>query len=485
MRKQMIGRASEQVLLRDLLDQARSGHGQFLMIIGEPGVGKSMLLNTLSAYAREADVTVLSGRAVDGAGTFRPLAEAMMPSLRAGTLPDAPGLRPYRTALGRLLPDWGTPSVPETSVDPILVLGEGLLRLLAALDPDGCVLLLEDLHWADAETLALLDYLSGAVAAAPLLIAATAREHPSSSALQRLIGAASSAIKLGRLEPREVDEMIELSGRSLDEAERELIRRRSEGLPLLVDELLTSAPSDSSDRRGEPWFVPASFAAVVESRLDSLDEPGRRVLSAAATVGVQPDWDLIPAIAGLDGGQAVNSLRRAVRAELLIIDGSLLTWRHALTREAIWAGLLPPERSVLSRRAARVLLDRGGPDQELPAAELLVEAGDFDDGAALLLRIAKRELAAGALRSAESILDQVAATERFPTALASERVELLALTGRLDQALQIGVAALDGATGDDHAELCLRLARTASCSAAGTTLTRTWPGHVGRTTHVR
>ena len=461
MPKQMIGRASEQVLLRDLLDQARSGHGQFLMIIGEPGVGKSMLLNTLSTYARETDVTVLSGRAVEGAGTFRPLAEALMPPLRAGTLPGLAELGPYRAALGRLLPDWATPSVPETSVDPILVLGEGLLRLLTALDPEGCVLLLEDLHWADAETLALLDYLSGAVAAAPLLIAATAREHPSSSALKRLIGAASSVIELGRLEPGEVDEMIELSGRSLDEAERELIRRRSEGLPLLVDELLTSVPSDSSDRGGGPWSVPASFAAVVESRLESLDEPGRRVLSAAATLGVQPDWDLVPAIAGLDGGQAVNSLRGAVRAELLIIEGSVLSWRHALTREAIWAGLLPPERSVLSRRAAHVLLDRGGPDQELAAAELLVEAGDSDDGAALLLRIAERELAAGALRSAESILDQVAATGRFPTALASDQVELLALTGRLDQALQIGVAALDSATGDDHAELCLQLARVA------------------------
>ena len=460
MRKQMIGRASEQVLLRDLLDQARSGHGQFLMIIGEPGVGKSMLLNRLSSYARETDVTVLSGRAVEGAGTFRPLAEALMPPLRAGTLPDSAELGPYRAALGRLLPDWASPSVPETSVDPILVLGEGLLRLLTALDPECCVLLLDDLHWADAETLALLDYLSAAVAAAPLLIAATAREHPSSSALKRLIGAASSVIELGRLEPKEVDEMIELSGRSLDEAERELIRGRSEGLPLLVDELLT-VPSNSSDRGGGPWSVPASFAAVVESRLDSLDEPGRRVLSAAATLGVQPDWDLVPAIAELDGGQAVTSLRRAVRAELLIIDGSVLTWRHALTREAIWADLLPPERAVLSRRAAQVLLDRGGPDQELAAAQLLVDAGDSDDGAALLLRIAERELATGALRRAESILDQVAATGRFPTVMASDRVELLALTGRLDQALQIGVAALDGATGDDHAELCLRLARVA------------------------
>jgi hypothetical protein len=107
MRKQMIGRASEQVLLRDLLDQARSGHGQFLMIIGEPGVGKSMLLNTLSAYAREADVTVLSGRAVDGAGTFRPLAEAMMPSLRAGTLADAPQPRPTGPRWGDCCPTGG------------------------------------------------------------------------------------------------------------------------------------------------------------------------------------------------------------------------------------------------------------------------------------------------------------------------------------------------------------------------------------------
>ena len=461
MPKQMIGRASEQVLLRDLLDRTRSGHGQFVMIIGEPGVGKSTLLNALSSYARETDATVLSGRAVEGAGTFRPLAEALMPPLRAGTLPEGAELRPYRAALGRLLPDWATPSATEASVDPILVLGEGLLRLLTALNPKGCVLLLEDLHWADAETLALLDYLSDAVAAAPLLIAATAREHPSSSALKRLIGAASSVIRLGRLEPTEVDEMIKLSGRLLDEAERELIRRRSEGLPLLVDELLASLPSNSSDRGGGPWSVPASFAAVVESRLDSLDEPGRRVLFAAATLGVQPDWDLVPAIAELDGGQAVTALRRAVRAELLITDGSVLTWRHALTREAILAGLLPPERSALSRRAAQVLLDRGGADQELAAAQLLVEGGDSDDGAALLLRIAERELAAGALRSAESILDQVAATGRFPTALASDRVELLALTGRLEQAIQTGTAALDDATGDDHAELCLRLARAA------------------------
>ena len=183
--------------------------------------------------------------------------------------------------------------------------------------------------------------------------------------------------------------MIELSGRSLDEAERELIRRWSEGLPLLVDELLTSVPSNSSDRGGGPWSVPASFAAAVESRLDSwmsLDaEPRPRLrFGCAAGLGSRPR------IAELDGGQAVNSLRRAVRAELLIIDGPSSPGDMRSPGKRFGSVLLPPERSVLSRRAAQGPLDRGGLTRSKggPAAG---RGRGPDDGAALLLRIAERE----------------------------------------------------------------------------------------------
>lgn len=460
---QSIGRSAERERLRAALAAAVGGRGQLLMIIGEPGVGKTTLLPELAELGRSAGLTVLVGRAVEGGGTLRPLAEALLPLVRAGRLPDAAELGPYRAALGRLILDWASATPPETTVDPVVVLGEGLLRLFGSLDPRGCVLLVEDLHWADAETLALLDYLAGASDAAPLLIAATAREQPRSAALDRLLVSAATVIRLRRFESEEIDALIALRGGRLTAADRALVHERSQGLPLLVDELLAGAALGTLASA-----VPASFAAVVRSRLDTLDDPGRRLLSAAASLGSQPDWDLVPGIAEVDAAEAVTQLRRAVAAELLTNDGSVLGWRHVLTRDAIWADLLPPERVTYARRASDALLTRGGPEHELAAAELLVGAGDLDAGTALLLQVADRELAAGALHSAAAVLDRVAATGPSAAGLASRRVDLLSLTGQPEEAMAAGLAALQIAVGDDHAELCLRLARVAI-------LLRRWP----------
>lgn len=465
MPKQMIGRTSERAVLRDAFAAARSGRGEFVMITGEAGVGKSMLLTELATDARGAGVTVLTGRAVEGAGSYRPFAEALMPLARNGFVPDAPELRPYRAALGRLVPDWAMrsgPSVPETLVDPVLVLGEGLLRLLSGLAADRCVVVIEDLHWSDPETLALLDNLAaaitGSITAVPVLIAATVRHQPRAPGVERLIKSASTVIDVRRLEPAEVDEMIMVRHGTLPDEDRALIRERSEGLPLLVDELLAAAGGPDGSLASS---VPSTFAALVEGRLRTLDDHDRGVLSAAAALGAQPDWDLVSLIADRDAADVVRALRRAVEAELLITDGPVLAWRHALTRDAVWAGLLAPERTALHRRAAEVIVARGGPAYELMAADHLLEAGDVAAGRALLLGVADRDLAAGALRSAEAILDRLAATDGLDPAVARRRVDLLSLSGRLDLARREGAAALEHAVGDAHAELCWRLARTA------------------------
>ncbi len=455
-----VGRVAEREQLRAALAEARTGRGQLAVIVGEPGVGKTTLLAELAAMGREAGLTVLTGRAAEGGGSFRPLAAALLPAVRAGLLPDTGELRPYRAALGRLIPDWASSSPPETAVDPVVVLGEGLLRLFAAWDPRGCVLLVEDLHWADADTLALLHYLASAASSAPLLMAATMRRSPSSPALDRLLDAAGTVLALRRFGPAEIDAMITLRGRRLGDADRALLRTRSEGLPLLVDELLSAVDREDPSQQLAA-AVPASFAALVRTRLDALDDEGRQVLSAAAALGSQPDWDLVPVIAGVDGAEAVSRLRQAVATDLLVSDGAALGWRHVLTRDAIWTGLLPPERATLARRAAEVLLARGGPTYELAAADLLVEAGDLDQGGAVLLRVVDRELAAAALHSAAAVLDRIPTTHRAPAASARRRVELLRLTGRLDEAMDVGLPALQQATGDEHAELCLRLARVA------------------------
>ena len=449
----MIGREMERAALRAALEAARRGRGQAMIILGEPGVGKSMLLEDLAATATSAGATMLRGRAVEGAGTFRPFAEALMPRVRGQTLPASPALRPYRAALGRLIPDWATAAPAEAQLDPILVLGEGLLRLLGEIDRGGCVLLLEDLHWADPESLALFDYLSEAVTSGPVLVVASTRAPLRTP--DRVVAPGATVLTLGRLTDAEVDAMIESSDRTLSESDRASIRERAEGLPLLVDELLAGAAE------GAGWRVPASFAALVEQRLAVLDEQGRRMLAAAAALGSDPDWDLVPQVADVEAAATVAILREAVRLDLLVTSGPVLTWRHALTRDAVWAGLLPPERTALGRRAADVLLARGGPAQQVAAAELLIGAGDSERGAVLLLEVARRELATGAVHGAGMLLEQVAATDQRLVGLASAQVDLLTLTGRLDEALATGTGALDHVSGAEHAELCFRLARAA------------------------
>ena len=287
------------------------------------------------------------------------------------------------------------------------MLGEGLLRLLGEIDRGGCVLLLEDLHWADPESLALFDYLSEAVTSGPVLVVASTRAPLRTP--DRVVAPGATVLTLGRLTEAEVDAMIESSDRALSESDRASIRERAEGLPLLVDELLARTRPTAAG-----WRVPASFAALVEQRLAALDEQGRRLLAAAAALGSDPDWDLVPEVADVEAAAAVAVLREAVRLDLLVTSGPVLTWRHALTRDAVWAGLLPPERTALGRRAADVLLARGGPAQQVAAAELLIGAGDSERGGALLLEVARRELATGAVHRAETLLEQVAATGQPP-----------------------------------------------------------------------
>lgn len=164
----LVGRDAEVALLRNLLDAAASGCGSVLLVAGEAGIGKSRLLQEAGELARQRGLVVLRGRAVESGGTYRPVAQALLSSRRGSRLGASEELRPYRVALGRLLPDWFEAPADagggsSGAVDQALVLGEGLLRLLLSIGgAAGCLLILEDLHWADADTLALVEYLAGA-----------------------------------------------------------------------------------------------------------------------------------------------------------------------------------------------------------------------------------------------------------------------------------------------------------------------------------
>jgi hypothetical protein len=164
----IIGRSAELSALQAALAAARLGRGGALALVGPPGIGKSRLARETVATAQAWNMHVLVGRGVEAGASaaFRPLGEALLAGLRRRPEPADPALVPFRSALGRFIPHWRTAT---TADDSLVVLGEAVLRLLAALAGEhGLVLVLEDLHWADPETLAVLEYLADNIEPFPL-----------------------------------------------------------------------------------------------------------------------------------------------------------------------------------------------------------------------------------------------------------------------------------------------------------------------------
>jgi predicted ATPase len=173
----LVGRDEEARRLRAALAAAGTGRGGTIFLAGEAGIGKSRLVRETARAAAGPGLTVLAGRAVAGGVPvpYRPFAEALTSAERAGRLPASEELAPFRPVLGRLIPEW-RPAQPAPAEESPVFLGEAVLRLLRALAPDtGCLLVLEDLHWADRETLALLEYLADNLAAERMLCVGTLR----------------------------------------------------------------------------------------------------------------------------------------------------------------------------------------------------------------------------------------------------------------------------------------------------------------------
>jgi AAA ATPase domain len=167
----IVGRDTELAALGRHLDAAVGGHGQLVLLAGEAGVGKSRLMREITARAAARGLAVLSGRAVPGAPLpFRPLSEALLVASRRSLPTDARELAGFGPQLGRLVPDWpgGTTALTGPADGSPVLVGEAVVRLLRVLGRDtGCVLVLEDLHWADPETLAVVEYLASTLATEP------------------------------------------------------------------------------------------------------------------------------------------------------------------------------------------------------------------------------------------------------------------------------------------------------------------------------
>ncbi|MFD1050284.1 AAA family ATPase, partial [Kibdelosporangium lantanae] len=239
-----VGRDDELALLRTALAEAGKARGGAVFVVGEPGFGKTRLVREL---ARTATAAVVFGRATSPSVQFRPLAEALFSALRHVGVPDDPELAPYRPALSRLVPEWRVRRVPGVD-DSLVVLAEGVLRLLRRLGQDtGCLVVIDDLHDADPDTLEVVDYLVDNLAGEPVLFVGTVRPDPGPAA--ELVRAArrrgvASVVELSRLDDDEVRLMVarwlNVRSMSLPDSVVDRVLAAGEGNPFYVEELLAT-----------------------------------------------------------------------------------------------------------------------------------------------------------------------------------------------------------------------------------------------------
>ena len=462
----MIGREVELEELGDALQSAAdASRGAVLFVVGEAGIGKSRLAQEAIARARGRRFSVLSGRATIPHSTvaFRPLTEALFSHFRDQGPPDLPELEPFHRALHRLVPEWRRGDSGGGGDDSIVMLAEAVVRLLRAVGrTSGCLLVLDDLHWADPETLSIVEYLAENLVSEPVVCVCTVRSDEATPALglahALAAGRAASVLSLSRLAPADTTAMALacLSTQDLPESVDALLSASADGLPFFVEELLAGAVGSGALTRGDAGWtvqgalepdVPHTFLDSVDGRLRTMGDAAA-VLVAAAVLGRRFDWTLLPDVTGLPEKQVLAALRQGVDAQLLVAEHSptgSFRFRHSLTRDAVIQHLLPMERASLARTALDTIeaSHPGLPDTWCDLGWRLAErAGDLPRAATLLLESGRRSRARGALASAEEAFSRAGDFASDAPSLAADAAEALcealSLSGKVDRALEVG-----------------------------------------------
>ena len=361
----MVGRDGALRRLLSLLDDAEAGRSVVALVSGDAGVGKTRLIGEVTRLAAGRGFTVLSGQCAELGDSvpYLPLADALRGAAQSTGVRDALSSRP---ALSRLLPEGGEGPIADSDRSGLArqqMLG-GVLGLLAELAAAGPVLLvLEDLHWADASTRDLVTFLSRMLHRERVALIGSYRtddlhrRHPLRPVIAELLRLPSViAVDLAPLDPSALAEHLTATapGR-IDATELNDIVSRAEGNAYYAEELL--AASVTSDR-AQHSILPAGLAALLLNRVEQLSDATQQVLRAAAVAGRKADDELVRAASGLGAAEYEGAVREAVTHQLLVPDGTEgYVFRHALLREAVYADLLPGERTRLHATFCSLLAD--------------------------------------------------------------------------------------------------------------------------------
>jgi DNA-binding CsgD family transcriptional regulator len=392
----LVGREREQSALRGELVTAAGGRGRLVLLGGEAGIGKTSLARDLASEADRLGCHVLLGSCYDLSNTppYGPWLDLFADVRRASAFPASP----VAFADGKL-----------AAVTDQAALYSEVRQFLADLSDDRPVLiLLEDLHWADPASLELLRHVAPHLRHWPVLLLVTyrvdelTRRHPFAQLLPALVREAGGVrLDLHPLDQDALRSLVTWRYRLTRPDEDRLVgylELHAEGNPFFATELARTLEEEGLlCRKGGGWslgaldrvVVPPLLRQVIDGRITRLGEGTRMPLAVAAVIGQEVPLSLWAEVAALDEEEALRIVEQAVDAHLLAAerDGTRVHFVHAVTREALYEGVLPPRRRAWHRQVAEALLTSTDPEPDVVAyhlqqsgdpraAEWLVQAAD-------------------------------------------------------------------------------------------------------------
>jgi hypothetical protein len=414
-RTAFVGRESERGAIRAAIDRALSGRGSLVMLGGGPGVGKTRLTKEMAEYASRVGFRCLVGHCYerDEPFPFLPFVEIIESNLaQAADLDDfrrrigdnAPELVQLVPSLRRVFSDIPQPlELPPAQQRRYLFqsVSEAVGR---AARTRSYLYILEDLHWGDESSLALLVHLANRVAQLPIVIIGTYRDAYSENnpafvrTLEELIRLGIRPLKLGGLSKDAIAQMLhELSQGQAPENLVSLIFEESQGNPFFVEEVYRHLVEDGkvfdaagqfrTDIKIDETDVPETVRLIIGRRLERLDENEMRVLAAAAVIGRSFNFQLLTAISQIDIDELFTVIEKAQKMGIIVASSEgpqkPFTFTHELVRQTLLAGISRPRRQQLhadvadaiTRLHPEAVKERAG-----DIADHLIKAGSFATG---------------------------------------------------------------------------------------------------------
>jgi class 3 adenylate cyclase/tetratricopeptide (TPR) repeat protein len=401
-RTPFVGRTGEMERLQVKLDEAKSGRGGLVFLVGEPGIGKSRMIEEFCERAGDGGALVLTGRCFEGewAPPYGPFAEAIAgyakdadaSELRSDLGYGAPPIARLAPAVRDVLPDVEEPAPLQPDEERFRLLDAVSQFVISLSERAPVVLVLDDLHWADRGTIAMLRHVARFAPKHRVLILGAYRDmeldrqHPLSDALGQLRRESEyERLLLKGLQQTEVGLLLQtIAEQEVNSALVQAISDETDGNPFFIREVLIHLVDEGKLYREEGTWrssatsiadlgIPEGVRQVITRRLSRLSEPANRLMTAASAFNGGFRFQTVATVAGLDETSALDAIDEALSAQLLRPGGvaERYDFTHALVRHTLYGEMNPSRQVRLHRQIAEAIEERVAaypPEQGAPHA---------------------------------------------------------------------------------------------------------------------